>query len=104
MQPGAGVPHVLLPWVPHKRVEEYDQQLLSVMNRAFQNKCGSTLGKLLLVTYIDIPNKISSHTCFVTDTAFPWICNNQNLVREISKVLFFFPQEKTIAHSFIPPA
>lgn len=78
------------------------------MNRAFQNKCGSTLGKLLLVTCIDIPNKIASHTCFVTDTAFPWMCNNQNPVREISKVFllsfFFFSQEKTIACSFIPPA
>lgn len=70
------------------------------MNRAFQNKCGSTLGKLLLVTCIDIPNKIASHTCFVTDTAFPWMCNNQNPVREISKVFFlffsFFPKRKQL--------
>lgn len=78
------------------------------MKRAFQNKCGSTLGKIPLFIYIDIPNKIASHSCFVTDTALPGICNNQILVRQLSKLCFvccfFFFQGKTVACSFVPPA
>lgn len=58
------------------------------MKRAFQNKRGSTLGKIPLFIYIDIPNKIASHRCFVTDTALPGICNNQILVRQLSKLCF----------------
>lgn len=69
------------------------------MKRAFQNKCGSTLRKILLFIYIDISNKIASHKCFATDTALPSICNNHILVRQSSKVFFFF-QEKTITCSF----
>lgn len=78
------------------------------MKRAFQNKCGSTLRKILLFIYIDISNKIASHKCFATDTALPSICNNHILVRQSSKVFFcfffFFPREDNYLFFFFHKA